>query len=133
MIAFVATYAFLAWLNPRDAAHHPVTDYLKQFRGKLLTTEWVLIELADALCAPASRGEVIAFLRSVRSDPQFEVVGYDADVFRDGMNLFEARPDKSWSLTDCISFAAMSARELVDALTADHHFEQAGFHAIFRK
>jgi hypothetical protein len=38
-----------------------------------------------------------------------------------------ARPDKEWSLTDCISFVAMNERNITDALTSDHHFEQAGF------
>lgn len=42
-----------------------------------------------------------------------------------------SRADKAWSLTDCISFSVMTERRLSDALTADHHFEQAGFRAVF--
>jgi hypothetical protein len=48
-----------------------------------------------------------------------------------GFELFASRADKSWSLTDCISFAVMTERGLSDALTADRHFEQAGFRAVF--
>jgi predicted nucleic acid-binding protein len=46
--------------------------------------------------------------------------------------LFAARPDKDWSLVDCISFVVMKQRRLKDALTTDRHFEQAGFRALRR-
>ena len=46
------------------------------------------------------------------------------------MTLFEARADKEWSLTDCISFVVMTEQRIADALTTDHHFIQAGFNAL---
>jgi uncharacterized protein len=46
------------------------------------------------------------------------------------MELFGDRPDKDWSLTDCISFIVMEERRITEALTGDHHFEQAGFRAL---
>jgi len=100
--------------------------------GSWLTTEWVLVELADALSAPTARGIAVAFLQAVRADPQFEVVGYSQSVYEAGFTLFADRPDKGWSLTDCISFAVMAERKLTDALTADQHFVQAGFRAVFK-
>lgn len=132
MRAFADTYALIAWLNPDDGAHVVVSDYLDTFNGRLVTTEWVLVELADGLAAPAYRPTVIDFLNEVRTAPQFEVVGYDPAVYRAGFDLFARRPDKGWSLTDCISFGVMTARGLTDALTADQHFTQAGFRAVFR-
>ena len=55
----------------------------------------------------------------------------DSDrLFEAGMRLFSARRDPEWSLTDCISFAAMRAWDLTEALTADHHFGQAGFKVL---
>jgi hypothetical protein len=132
MTCFVDTFDLIAWLNARDAAHAQVAAYLEEFSGDLLTTEWVLLELADALSAPGARETVVAFLRAIRTDPMFEVVGYEAQVYRSGFDLFASRKDKEWSLTDCISFAVMSDRGLAEALTADHHFEQAGFRTVFR-
>jgi predicted nucleic acid-binding protein len=44
--------------------------------------------------------------------------------------FYESRPDKAWSLTDCISFVVMNQHGLTEALTGDHHFEQAGFTAL---
>ena len=45
----------------------------------------------------------------------------------EGLGLYESRPDKEWSLTDCISFVVMKKEGIVEALTEDRHFEQAGF------
>ena len=76
---------------------------------------------------------LIAWLNpAVRTDPLFEVVGYDPAVYQTGFDLFATRPDKAWSLTDCISYGVMAERGLREALTADHHFDQAGFRAIFK-
>jgi uncharacterized protein len=132
MTVFADTFALIAWLNPHDEAHALVTAYLDDFSGRLVTTEWVLMELADALSTPTARSTVVEFLQAVRADPLFDVIGYEARFYQAGFNLFAARPDKAWSLTDCISFAVMTERGLSDALTQDHHFEQAGFRVVFK-
>jgi predicted nucleic acid-binding protein len=132
MTVFADTFALIAWLNPHDDCHARVTAHLDNFTRRLVTTEWVLMELADALSAPTARSTAVAFLQAVRADPLFDVIGYDPAVYRAGFDLFAARPDKAWSLTDCISFAVMTQRGLSEALTADHHFEQAGFRAVFK-
>lgn len=132
MTVFADTFALIAWRNPRDNAHEVVGAYLDGFTGQLVTTEWVLMELADALSATEARATAVAFLRAVRADAIFDVVGYDSAVYQAGFGLFSSRADKAWSLTDCISFSVMKERGLSDALTADHHFEQAGFRAVFK-
>jgi len=55
MTVFADTFALVAWLNPRDNAPAVVTANLDGFTGRLVTTEWVLMELADALAGPTSR------------------------------------------------------------------------------
>ncbi len=132
MISFFDTFALVAWANPRDNAHAPVGQWLSNYPGRFLTTEWILLEFADALASRKQRATAIAMIDSFRLDPQFEIVPYDTSVYRAGYDLFSARPDKDWSLTDCISFAVMDRRGLSDALSGDHHFEQAGFRAIFK-
>jgi predicted nucleic acid-binding protein len=109
-----------------------VAACLNGFTGRLVTTEWVLMELADALSVPEARSTVVAFLQAVRADQLFDVVGYVPAVYQAGFDLFATRSDKAWSLTDCISFGVMTERRLSDALTADRHFEQAGFRAVFK-
>jgi len=51
---------------------------------------------------------------------------------RDALHLYRSRPDQDWGLVDFASFVVMSARGIADALTADEHFEQAGFRALLR-
>ena len=131
MTVFADAFALIAWLNPRDDAHEKVSAYLAGFTGRMVTTEWVLMEVADALSSPLARTKTAEFLQTVRADPLFEVVDYLPEVYQAGFDLFANRPDKAWSLTDCISFAVMSEQGLTDALTADRHFEQAGFRAVF--
>ena len=63
--------------------------------------------------------------RTVRVVPQSH------ESFLDGLALYEARPDKGYSLTDCISMQTMRREGLTDALTNDRHFEQEGFRAVF--
>jgi uncharacterized protein len=69
----------------------------------------------------------------LQKDPNAILIAPDDSLFEDGIELYEQRSDKDWSLTDCISFVIMEERAISDALTADHHFEQAGFHALLKK
>ncbi len=71
-------------------------------------------------------------LSGVQSDPRTHVVPASRELFGRGFELFARRKDKEWSFTDCTSFVVMREQALEDALTADRHFEQAGFKALFR-
>ena len=62
-----------------------------------------------------------------------EIVLSTSDLFQRAPEFFSARPDKEWSLTYCISFVAMNERDITDALTSDHHFEQAGFRILLKE
>jgi uncharacterized protein len=84
------------------------------------------------MAAPALRPVFLDLIRALESDPETEIIPPDPALFARGLDLFARRPDKAWSLTDCISFAVMSERGLTEALTGDHHFEQAGFRALRR-
>jgi predicted nucleic acid-binding protein len=68
----------------------------------------------------------------VRADPYYVMVPASQELLDRGVTLYRQRPDKDWSLTDCISFVVMRERGITEALTADHHFEQAGFVALLR-
>lgn len=91
------------------------------------------MEVADALARGTVRSVVIDFLQTVRTDPAYEVIDYHPTIYQAGLKLFSSRSDKDWSLTDCISFAVMEERSLSEALTADKHFQQAGYQAVFAK
>jgi predicted nucleic acid-binding protein len=126
------TFGLIAWINTRDAAHQRVKSYLDSYSGSIVTTEWVLLEFADALSLSSTKPFAIEAIKRIHRLPMFLVVGFDPAVYQAGFDLYQARSDKDWSLTDCISFAVMTQRGLSEALTADRHFEQAGFRAMFK-
>jgi hypothetical protein len=97
-----------------------------------VTTDYVLVELADAFHAPGLRDEFVAFQDAVRADSKFRVLPSCPRLYAAGLSLFRRRHDKHWQLTDCISFAVMKEHRLREALTGDQHFEQAGFAALFK-
>jgi predicted nucleic acid-binding protein len=131
-VVFADTYYYLALANGRDAAHERALTFSRTYHGRVLTTPWVLTEVADALASPDQRHLFVAMLADFKKDPHTSIVAPSWDLFRAGCDLYSQRQDKGWSLTDCISFVAMEQEEVSEALTADHHFEQAGFTAILR-
>jgi predicted nucleic acid-binding protein len=131
MMRFADTFYFLALLNPNDSAHSTALAH-STGPGGIVTTEWVLTELADAMAWQPKRQGFMELYKLLRSDPDVEIVPASAGLFALGMELFAARADKNWSLTDCISFVVMRERHLVDALTGDRHFEQAGFVVLLK-
>jgi uncharacterized protein len=119
-------------LNPDDAVHERAAAIAARLPGRLVTTLWVLTEVGDAPASPRNRPLFPELLKSLRDSPAVEIIPADEGLFEAGVALFARRPDKEWSLTDRISFAAMEQRGLSDALTGDHHFEQAGYRAVLR-
>jgi predicted nucleic acid-binding protein len=89
----------------------------------------VIAELVALLTSPLriSRPSIITFVEGLRNSPWVEIVYVDPSLGADAWQLLRTRQDKEWSLVDCASFVVMTRRGIVDALTTDHHFEQAGF------
>jgi len=131
MTRFADTFYFLALLNPIDRAHAAAMNQ-SHGPGRILTTEWVLTELADGMASHTQRTGFVDLHRLLRSDADAEIVPATAELFARGMGLYEARADKDWSLTDCISFIVMQDRGITEVLTGDHHFEQAGFKVLLK-
>jgi uncharacterized protein len=129
---FADSFYLLALFNSRDSAHERAIKASKELEGTLATTDWVLTETADALCDIRNRAACVEFIDELRRSPRVEVVAASRSLFDAGWNLYRQRPDKDWSFTDCTSFVVMEQRGITEALTGDHHFEQAGFRALLR-
>jgi uncharacterized protein len=110
-----------------------LADEMEASATRFLTTWPVLLEIGDALSKLHYRQAAVRLLYSILADPQVEVVPLPDPVFEEALNLYANRQDKEWGLTDCVSFAIMRARGIVDALTTDEHFQQAGFRALLRQ
>ena len=127
---FVDTLYWIALFNPKDQWHQVVTQTrrtLGPFRG--ITTTSVLTEVANYFSAfgPDARKAVIENIRDIMGDSSVETVPEQELLFDSALTLYEARLDKQYSLTDCISMVLMRERNVSEVLTHDRHFAQEGF------
>jgi hypothetical protein len=127
-----ASYA-IALSSATDVHHAKAVELAKRLedeQARLVTTRAVILEIGNALARQRFRPAAVALLESIENDPQIEILPLSEELFVGTLELFRNRLDKEWGLTDCLSFLVMEARELSDALTADRHFQQAGFRAL---
>lgn len=127
----VDTSFYVALLSPRDQHHATAAKIAASIRRPLVVTEFVLLELANAFRATESRRRLPTLWDFLRTDPGIAIVPASSELLARGFSRFASRLDKEWSLTDCISFVVMEDRGITEALTSDHHFEQAGFSRLF--
>jgi predicted nucleic acid-binding protein len=124
---------WIALLNPRDALHvRAVTLSNARARSRVITSELVLTEVLNAF---ASKGEALrmvgcSVVQTIRSNRNATVVPMTSVLFEQARTRYCARGDKDWGLTDCSSFLIMEEYGIVDALSADRDFVQAGFRAL---
>ncbi len=123
---FADTYYYIAMLSPKDSTHARAMKLTAHLQPRIVTTAWVLTELAAAMSAPAKRERFLILFDVLSASDEVKLVPASAELFDAGLALYRSRPDKGWSLTDCISFIVMEREGLTEALTGDHHFEQAG-------
>ena len=129
---FADTSYYIAPVNPDDETHELALNLTSEFEGEIVTTGWVLNELANHLVRPPNRALFLDMLAQMRADPSVTIVPMTQETFDRGLALYAERLDKSWSVTDCISFLVMEELTIADALTSDHHFEQAGFKVLLK-
>jgi hypothetical protein len=132
-IVFWDTAAFVALGNARDDLHQAATKVsqeLAQAQAHVLTTDAVLIEVANTFSKVALRPIAWQLIEAMQASVALKaatIVHIDTDLWQRGWQLYRARSDKNWGLTDCISFIVMEDYGIRRAFTYDQHFEQAGF------
>jgi uncharacterized protein len=132
MTVFADTSYYIALVNPRDEFSSEAIRVTEQLRGTCLTTAWVITELGNFFSGAENRPLFLELLAELHRDDSVHVVPPTLELFNAGLDLYARRMDKDWSLTDCISFEIMRRHQISDALTTDHHFEQAGFRALLK-
>jgi uncharacterized protein len=132
---FADTFYWIALLYRRDPWHDRVSALSAPLLedDTVLTTDAVLTELLAALSAagPYVRQEAVTLVEGLLADANVRVVAGTRALFLEGLALYRARPDKAYSLTDCLSMQVMRREGLTDVLTNDRHFTQEGFHILF--
>jgi len=132
---FADTFYWTALTSTGDQAHRQALELSHSLQpDRIVTTGDVLDEYLAYFSGarPSVRQKAGATVADLLEDPLVHVVPQSQTMFLAGLDLYRARPDKGYSLTDCISMLIMRREGLTDILTNDHHFEQEGFRALFR-
>lgn len=127
---FVDTSAFIGLIVNSDSVHSPSVTIMSELfekKCRLVTSEYIFFELANAFSAARSRTAAVNFIDQIATNPDVDIVWSSRELFTDSYELYQDRRDKNWSLTDCTSFIIMREFGISLAFTTDSHFEQAGF------
>ena len=132
---FADTFYWAALTSIDDPAHARAMDLSRSLApDRIVTTDEVLVEYLTFYSGarPAIRALAGKNVAELIEDLEVHVVPQSRVSFLEGLELYRARPDKGYSLTDCISRQTMRREGLAQVLTNDRHFEQEGFQALFR-
>lgn len=124
---FVDTWYFVARLDRFDSHYRTAQRLDARYGNDLVTHDGVLTEVLAYFSGqgPRSRTETARSVRRILR--QMTVVELHRSLFNAALDLYEARPDKEYSLVDCMSMVIMRQRGITTVLTNDHHFTQEGF------
>lgn len=133
---FIDTSGWASFFVRKDPNHEKALKLMTQWRHEnrnATTTNYVLSELiALFIRFREKRSTVLSYIKTIRSAPWVEIVHIDEDLDEKAWQFLASRLDKQWSLVDAASFIVMQERNLTEALTEDHHFEQAGFVCLLK-
>jgi predicted nucleic acid-binding protein len=127
---------WIALLNPKEGLHAKAQAVSKELGPcRIVTSEMVLVELLNGLSGYGSkmREKAEQTVKQLSENPNVEVVPQTSSQFRAALERYATRKDKEWGVTDCASFIVMEGKNLSEALTYDHHFEQAGFTLLLKE
>ena len=129
---FVDTSFLVALVNEKDQNHRLALELAERFTGqRLVTTDAILLEIGNALSRNFKRQSVEIIEEFLTSD-DVQVIHLHPPLFRKAFDLYKSRSDKVWGLIDCVSFVVMKDLGIAEALSADKHFDQAGFNILIR-
>jgi predicted nucleic acid-binding protein len=133
-VYFADSFYWIALAHPRDAFHAQVFAWERSNPGaRLVSTEEVLTEVLNWFATRGSAGRASAtqLTRDVLADASTQVLPQTSADFAAALALYEARPDKEYSLVDCRSRVALRTLGVSEVLTNDRHFTQEGFTILF--
>jgi uncharacterized protein len=127
---FADAVYWVALAHRKDQWHQKALQVSQQLgQVTFVTTDEVLDEFLAFFSSHGSelRVQCAHLVRALLNDMTTQVIPQSRQTFLSGLALYEARPDKAYSLTDCISMATMREQGITEVLTHDVHFTQEGF------
>ena len=129
---FVDTSGWASLFIPTEKYHSQAASVFShtQISGdRLITSNYVMAELIALIGSRwrGSRTQLFRYIDSIKQAPYVEICHIHVEIDNEAWRFCKARPDKAWSLVDCSSFILMKQLNIQNALTTDHHFQQAGF------
>lgn len=132
---FADTSYWVAKINPLDQWHSRVIEVEYEIGiVKLITSsEQIVIETLNYFSKynPKMKKIAAVVMREISASDEIEIIKQSGAMLTSGIDLYESRIDKGYSLTDCISMNIMREHEITDVLTGDKHFRQEGFVPLF--
>jgi len=132
-ICFLDTSYILSLEIKNDSAHQQVIQNWATLGISgtfLVTTTYVFDEVVTFFNSRNLHYKAVEVGNRLLDSKDIELIEIDQILFNQGWQFFQKHKDKSYSLTDCLSFIVMQEREIVTALTLDNHFRQAGFQIL---
>lgn len=129
-LVFADTFYWISFVNPKDEYHKRVIDVFTNLQPcQVVTTDDILVELLAFYSKSGFqlRQRTTKLIRSILNCSDIQVIQQSHTSFLEGLQLYENRLDKGYSLTDCISMNVMRQLEITEVLTHDKHFIQEGF------
>ncbi len=131
---FVDTSAWYAVEVEDDVNHEAACKFLSRIasgkHGVSITTDYVLDETLTLLRSRRDLASASAFIDKIRKSKSLRVFWINEDLFEKALNIFRKSDRKSWSFTDCTSFALMRELSVSEAFSFDSHFREAGLQAL---
>ena len=130
---FLDTAYAVALSSRRDNLHQQARKLAAEIRAKrirVITTQAVLTEIGNSFASRVNRGKAVILIAALINDENVSILPFNEQFFEEAFELYQERQDKSWGMTDCSSFVVMRQLGIKEALTADHHFQQAGFRIL---
>jgi len=132
-ICFLDTSYILSLEIKNDSAHQQVIQNWATLGISgtfLVTTTYVFDEVVTFFNSRNLHYKAVEVGNRLLDSKDIELIEIDQILFNQGWQFFQKHKDKSYSLTDCLSFIVMQEREIVTALTLDNHFRQAAFQIL---
>ncbi len=131
---FVDTSAWYAVEVEDDVNHQAACKFLTEIamgkHGVAVNTDYILDETLTLLRSRRNLASACTFIDKIRKSKSVRVFWIDEGLFERATDIFRKSERKSWSFTDCTSFALMRELSVSEAFTFDNHFREAGFQML---